>query len=61
MKFAASPVYQVTTVPSLLMYGTVDNLVLYSQAETLSTKLKQLSIPYKLATFPTKAAISAFQ
>ncbi len=51
---AASPVYQVTNVPSLLMYGTVDNLVLYSQAEILSTKLKQLSIPYKLVTFPNE-------
>ncbi len=48
----ASPVHQLKNVPTLLIHGKTDNVVLYSQAEILATKLQQQSVPYKLVSLP---------
>ncbi len=45
---AASPVRHAKNIPSLLIHGTADNVVLYSQAEILAGKLEELAIPHRL-------------
>lgn len=46
----ASPAKQAKNIPSLLIHGTADNVVLYSQAEILNARLQELGVPHKLVT-----------
>ncbi|WP_157986743.1 alpha/beta hydrolase [Chitinophaga alhagiae] len=45
---AASPVKQARNIPSLLIHGTADAVVLYSQSEIMADKLEELAVPYRL-------------
>lgn len=47
---AASPLKQAKNIPSLLIHGTADVVVPYSQAELLNNHLKQLNYNHKLVT-----------
>lgn len=47
-----SPVTQVKPLPALLVHGSADAVVPYSQAVTLRDKLQQQNIPHKLLTIP---------
>ncbi len=48
---AISPIHHVKNVPTLMVYGTMDNLVLYnSHAVTLDAKLTSLNYTHKLVT-----------
>ncbi|SIO51167.1 alpha/beta hydrolase [Chitinophaga niabensis] len=47
---AASPLKQAKNIPSLLIHGTVDMTVPYSQAELLKNHLSQLGYTHKLVT-----------
>jgi acetyl esterase/lipase len=44
----ASPINYVTNVPTLLIHGTIDNIVPYEQSTLLEAELKAKSVPYKL-------------
>jgi dipeptidyl aminopeptidase/acylaminoacyl peptidase len=50
---AASPYYTMTAIfpPTILMHGTSDETVPYSQALMLDARLSQLRIPHKFVTF----------
>lgn len=50
----ASPVHQLKNIPTLLIHGTADNVVLYSQAEILAAKLQQQTVTYKLVSLPNE-------
>lgn len=47
-----SPVTQVKPLPALLVHGTADVVVPYSQATTLRNKLQQQGVTHKLLTIP---------
>lgn len=44
---AASPVTQIKNVPTLLIHGTADLVVFFSQSERLANRLEQGNVPYK--------------
>ncbi|MCK7556897.1 prolyl oligopeptidase family serine peptidase [Chitinophaga sedimenti] len=44
----ASPINYVANVPTLLIHGTIDNIVPYEQSTLLEAELKAKSVPYKL-------------
>ena len=47
---AASPAASVKKLPTLLVHGTADEVVLYSQAEIMATKFTQQQVPHQLVT-----------
>jgi len=49
---AASPMYHVTEIPTLLIHGTADYLVPYSQAVNLDEMLTSKNITHKLISIP---------
>jgi acetyl esterase/lipase len=49
---AASPIKNVRNLPTLMIHGTADNVVFYSQSQALDAKLAAMGIPHKLVTIP---------
>ena len=45
---AASPIYHVKNIPTLIIHGTADKTVPYSQAIDLNNELASKNIPHKL-------------
>ena len=49
---ASSPIYHVKNIPTLIIHGTADRTVPYSQAVTLDKMLTSKNITHKLVTIP---------
>lgn len=52
--YLASPIYHVNdnTIPTVLAYGMLDNLVSYTNAIRLNNKLEEFGVAHRLITFP---------
>lgn len=49
---AVSPIKHIKNVPTLLIQGNKDSIVLYNQSTMLNTALEDAGIPHKLITIP---------